>query len=1252
MVGSTLFAILLIVLAFVLGQKRGRSKAEEDNVGSAQLREAWQQGYEAAQEFLRRSTRADQGQAPPDTVAAPLYGSTPQLSPSTNTSYAQPVAPGVGQPYLTRQPIGARPQEKIPAGPIVVAKPVKVLTKRERELRNINITLYVAALMIVAAGALFLSFALPPVLKLVGLFLLAAVFYVGGLLTHAFKSSLKPAGAAFAGTGMALLPLGGIATYNTLDVSGPVIWFVFSAISTLAVGYATIRFKSRVLAWVAVLILVSTSMAGAAMLQRGMLYYLLFLLALSVVLLLLAVFSDRVRNSAFYTALSSTAQLLPALVGLLALVLLPELSSRDYLWIFFLLTGQLLLSVKLLSQFRLYRLYAARLSFMLMLVAACDYAGFTGSVAAITVAVALAIQGVLVLRYAASYRQRLGISATHVRYERGALWALALNAAALSYFLTGTEGTTGWISYVAIPLLMTATIFGVMKRSRVETLALPGFALIPILDLAEHFWRPLPSLALGILALSVIRSSSHHGWNVLRSYARWVLLLSLGGALGGTLWETAGKRSDLALMLSVGVGLTLVALGYWVLATFATTRGELSVKDDSHRLIRLGGSALVVAMTLVAWRITGVSHEAQAQLVGISSVSWFTTILLLTAVVTAVSGWWLAGKTAQQTRLNDSIRGAASLMLLLTYSLSFNRANWYLALVVGTIGLLFFLLSLRQEQRLSWKIRNATFAQVLFSTMVWWFVDVHQFDIHGRYVLLLLSLVVPQLLRLVRNALKTKVLSQELQWIATGLLILEPVSLFVYMYGVPDPDRGALLLAALLWAVHGATAYWAQHQLAVARQLYMLPTILGVTLLVCIPAMALGQNTGWIRSSWWTKDVASVLLLLLVLVATLAEWRLRTNKNFSIATGVGIFVPAMTVALWQLGTWSEVLALLLVAVVLVLFVVTRRSAWYAIAAGVTITYLGIRAVKLLRDRSGANALEAMDLVWVLLAAALVFYLLATAHGRWAQPVPAYPEANYRSDNAVGGAARLYFAQMMVAGFGAGLIAHSKTDGAFSVIGGAALILAVATATYIFELPEKFRPYMPDALFVLAALLGLSSYAFLESVPQASTVCLYLCAIAVVLVIWRNLRVDRQLERIYLISAATAASLSLIFSLMDANPVVQILALIFFAALVAWSLKQGDKLLIWWGAIAMTVAVLWFLRELAFLWLVIIGLGLIVAAVFKLVKVDKANNPSMPEPTAQPQQPAGAAPVQPGMPWMRAAQEDDVRQEPTVKDPEE
>ncbi|WP_347037630.1 hypothetical protein AAHB37_12930 [Glutamicibacter halophytocola] len=67
---------------------------------------------------------------------------------------------------------------------------------------------------------------------------------------------------------------------------------------------------------------------------------------------------------------------------------------------------------------------------------------------------------------------------------------------------------------------------------------------------------------------------------------------------------------------------------------------------------------------------------------------------------------------------------------------------------------------------------------------------------------------------------------------------------------------------------------------------------------------------------------------------------------------------------------------------------------------------------------------------------------------------------------------------------------------------------------------------------------------------------YFCVIAVVLVVWRNIKAHRLLEQAYLIAASVAGSMALFASLAESNTLAQVMGLAFFGCLIAWGLKLG------------------------------------------------------------------------------------------------
>ncbi|MFJ2315373.1 hypothetical protein ACIOTN_01485 [Glutamicibacter sp. NPDC087661] len=1236
MMGWIIVSIILVLLAFGLGRRQGSRDKSQSQQQLDALGEAWQQGYDEAVKYL--------GQPGPPGASAPAAAQAPgvpaqpleaQPASRKDAAPAASMAPS-SQPYLQPAAAGAARAYRAPLPtatlqPAAPVKPIKVLTKRERELRNINITLYVAALMIVAAGALFLSFALPPLSKLIALFLLSAAFYGGGLVTFAVKPSLRPAGAAFAGTGLALLPLCAIATYSTVNISGPATWLVFSAIGTLAVGYATLTFKSRVLAWVAVLILVSTAMAGAAAMQRGVLYYMLILLVLSIALMLLAVRSERIRHSIFFRALHGTAQLLPAFVFALSVILLEMLASRDLFWIFALLTAQLLLSVRLLPNLRLLRTYAARAAFMAMLVAGCNYLGFSATSSWLVLAFAFGLQAVAVLLCSTGYQQRLGLARRHLQSERAVLWCLAV-ASVIGAFLYAQGFETFVLSYIAVPIFMALGIPGLLRSAKLEVGVIAVLPLVALVDMQNHSWRPLVVFALALLGLSLAQRNARNLRREMTLHARWVVTLVGAGVLGAALDElTAGDYGN------PDGSSPLIAVLFVLFILWAANLASRAVLDSGmaqgHRLGRVGASALLGVVLLFSLRLLttagdySYASESTVVFLGIGGLAWFITGLVLAVGLVIASGWRLRDVPAQRPELEQPINVIAACLLIGLYALSFGKEIWPLAILIGAATLGYFIWSLRRSTNARWKILYAALAQVLFSSMVWWIAYSMEFDIHGRFCLLLVSIAVPQLLRLLASIRDGKALRRELRWMAVGLLAGIPVATLAYGQFAGGMDRGTILLACLFFGLHGLAAFKAETSLTVAkRQLYLFAPILALILLISIPALAMEDATGWVRSTWWSSQVACAMLLALSLAALVLEWRLRANKSYSIALGLAIFLPAAWADAWQAGSWWAVGAHLLLALGFILLVHTRKSAWYAAGAAIMLCVAILRAVFEVRQAGGAVVLAPMDAAWALVGAGLALYLLAIFHGRMKDPIPGYPEFGYLHADPPGSASRLYFAAMLLALLLAGGIAHLDGGAIWQVAGGALLVFGVTVLVRLFELPRRLVPYAVDGFILVGALLALGSYAQILGTPRASNLAAYACIVAVVLVAWRNIRANARLERTYLLAASVAGSLALLAALVQSNGVAQAIGLVFFGGLVAWGLKLGERLFIWWGAAAITLSALWFLRDLAFLWLVVIGLGLIAAAVFKLVKVDKQNSlPVRPQNPVDPPIPAGQEP---------------------------
>ncbi|WP_404286237.1 hypothetical protein [Glutamicibacter arilaitensis] len=1194
----------LLVLSFALGFRRGARK----HAGEANAKQqAWQEGYNAAMHYLSAREPA----APParQPFQPTVYEPAPTYRPAVNSN----------APYV-QQPVGAPAQvpPRPPAPPLPPGKPVKQLTARERELRNINVTLYVAALLIVAAGALFLSFALPPLPKLIALFALAAAFYGGGLYVHGAKKNLKPAASAFAGTGLALLPLSGIATYLTLSVPAAVVWLVFSVLGTLAVGFATLRLRSRVLAWIAVFVLVSTTMACAATVQRGILFYLLFLLLLSLVLLVLAVRSAKVRSSLFYSAVSATAQLLPLLILALALVMFTTLHARDLVWVFFLVTAHLLLSIRLMVRFRLYRLYAARVSFMLLIFSTSNYLAWEPRTTWVLIAVLWAAQALAITHYAQGYRRLFKVPANWWRTERVLLWVLVC-ASTLAAMLNTTGGLIPWwYAVLLIPVLQLFAVPALVKRGKIEAAAIVALALLAITASDWFAWRALPGVAVALVGLTLaLRSETDRRWHLGLDQTRWIGFLVFGGFVGCTVQQMlsgfdhqTGRSSWYAMSVAENVSLQLAwVVGLWVplfaLWLVSTLKGARLAEPTREQLIRFGGSALLALITLgyTGYMLNLFSGVAAgtASFLGLHAGTWGFIGIGLALANVILAGWRNDGfGEEREVQLLRTMVLVASGGLFL---LSFQAPQATLPLV-GLVNLVFYLRGARLVHSPRWKMSYAGAAQVTFTLSTWWFVDLMNFDSHGRFALLLVSVMVPQLVRLFLVMRTGRRLSREMLWITVGLVCLLPLVLLVGDAGFGLNDRGTMLLGLCLWIIHSVAGYLAIRGQSKHAEFLLFAAIMGLCALFYIQGVQSFSTTGWIHGPWWSVQMIQVLLMALALITLAVQWRLRDSAALRFSPIFGTVFALFCIALVAPAAGWFALIFLVAAVQLGLLVHTRKIPW--LAAGASLALLGAigQGVEFWRRTRPSGLQPWMDLTWQLLFAAIVLLIISLLHGRFAEPVPHYPRELVTSRGASGGAARIYFAAMILGAVVAGALVHFNDQRAVWIIAGAVLILGAGALVRLYELPTRLLRWGSDALIVLGALLGFSSYTQILRLPDISIFFLYFTLVAGILAVRHFLGKRLSVAHGYLLAAAVLASLTQLSTLADGNSAAQVFSLFFFAALIVLGLKLGQKRYIWWGAIAITVAVLWFLRYLAFLWLVLAGISLIVAAVLKLVRVER------------------------------------------------
>lgn len=204
----------------------------------------------------------------PDTPAVAI----PAMPVSTPFAPAVPLPNGSPQNY-------SRPVSPAP-GPVLDATALAV-KKNKRETQNINITLYVASLLMVAAAALFVGSALPVTARLLGVWLGTGLFYGAGMFLHGRVARLKPAAVAFTGTALAIIPFAGLATFNLGVQHAPTVWLMTSLVGTVAYIFAAIRMKSRLVVYLSMAFLLSTAWSSVAVLGAALAWYFTALIVVS-----------------------------------------------------------------------------------------------------------------------------------------------------------------------------------------------------------------------------------------------------------------------------------------------------------------------------------------------------------------------------------------------------------------------------------------------------------------------------------------------------------------------------------------------------------------------------------------------------------------------------------------------------------------------------------------------------------------------------------------------------------------------------------------------------------------------------------------------------------------------------------------------------------------------------------------------------------------------------------------------------------
>jgi hypothetical protein len=345
---------------------------------------------------------------PSASLAQPLTG-----QPSLTVSSASLAPPLTGQPSLIGPPAA-------PVSPVPPSPEDRTAAKAVRDLRTINIALYAASLLLVAAGGLFIGAAVPGPARAVTICSVVALFYAGGLILHARLPRLRPAAVAFAGTGLALLPVAGL-LFGVLTGEGPLAWFGTALIGTVAYLLAAVRLQSRVVAYLSLPFFLSIALSSVSLIGGALIWYFTCSIGVAALFAVLAHPAPRWMPEVLTRAVLDAHRVLTpmALAASLLLGSLLAPSDRALLWVVAAVHyGALLVFVPVL---RIVHFYATRLVATLaavFIMAELDVP-FFWAVMVLALCIALQLAGALVL--AAPLRRLLTPGATPPSVHTGSV---------------------------------------------------------------------------------------------------------------------------------------------------------------------------------------------------------------------------------------------------------------------------------------------------------------------------------------------------------------------------------------------------------------------------------------------------------------------------------------------------------------------------------------------------------------------------------------------------------------------------------------------------------------------------------------------------------------------------------------------------------------------------------------------------------------------------------------------------------------
>lgn len=554
----------------------------------------------------------------------------------------------------------------------VVSEAELALRKQKETLQNLNILLYVASFLIVAAAALFVTLVMPAEVKLFSLIFVTAAFYISGLVLYRKSERLRPAAVAFVGTGLAVLPFIGFALTSLGGLSGETAWLITSFVGLLAYSYAAIRLQSELVSYLTMAFVLSLALSAVSSLGLSIVWYFIVTIGVSLVCNSVHILWPKLLPDIFAQPVERTGQWTTPVALVASLFAAGEMELFMYEVLYGVATAHYLV-VWLEKRELLYEMIVRVLAHITLLIVAADVTGVTRGVEGATTWF-----GAWMLGFAAGQatysllRVRPHGDERAVQLERVFLiGSFALMLASMCWWVTDTHAarwTAGALTVIGL------TALGATLRLREAGWAYIGLAASVLLPYVLGRFVVDPALSYEVLAggFTILALFALMGLERVRaigksvsvqtmltvSVAIYALLVALSGALsyegvtiGWTTILTAGLFVALSYLLR-GPAVELIGVFFGIISVVAWVH-ESSVANEWRLFVVIVTSTALLAVT--AW-----AHHFNQERLRRNLLSCSAAVVLACLVFIAASSEVVVVRAATLVLLGS---GLASLAL-------------------------------------------------------------------------------------------------------------------------------------------------------------------------------------------------------------------------------------------------------------------------------------------------------------------------------------------------------------------------------------------------------------------------------------------------------------------------------------------------------------------------------------------------------------------------------------------------------------